>query len=238
MERQKINMHQVFWYVFIFSIIGLIIETLYCYFTTGVLESRKGLIWGPFCPIYGVGAAILIIVLDRYRNNVFKLFIYGIILGSLVEYVLSFGLEAIFGMRFWEYSYIDWHLNGRIAITYSFFWGVLALLVIKLMKPVIDKIIDKITFKWTYVVEIGLIVFLIIDVLATIWAVSAYEKRVVKNYYYPTPKQENTSSSIIRFKNGIEETYFSNEKMLKTFPNLRVILENGEEIYIRDLIKE
>ncbi len=53
-SKEKITFHQILWYFIFFSIAGLIIETLFCYFTTGVLESRKGLILGPFCPIYGV----------------------------------------------------------------------------------------------------------------------------------------------------------------------------------------
>ncbi|HBC85250.1 MAG TPA: hypothetical protein DCZ30_07690, partial [Clostridiales bacterium] len=60
-DKEKVSIHQLFWYFIIFSIIGLFIETMYCYITTGVLESRKGLIWGPFCPVYGVGASLLFI---------------------------------------------------------------------------------------------------------------------------------------------------------------------------------
>ena len=60
-ENKKITFHDVFWYFIIFSIIGLIVEMLFCYVTTGQIESRKGLIWGPFCPIYGVGGAVLIL---------------------------------------------------------------------------------------------------------------------------------------------------------------------------------
>lgn len=54
-ETSKKLVHQIIWYTIIFSIIGLLIETIFCYLTTGVIESRKGLIWGPFCPVYGIG---------------------------------------------------------------------------------------------------------------------------------------------------------------------------------------
>lgn len=66
MEKEnRLTIHQIFWYLVIFSIIGLIIETIYGYATTGILESRKGLIWGPFCPVYGVGAVVLILLLNH-----------------------------------------------------------------------------------------------------------------------------------------------------------------------------
>ena len=67
-KKQTITFKQILWYFIIFSIIGLIIETIFCYITTGVLESRKGLIWGPFCPVYGVGAVILILLWKMKRD--------------------------------------------------------------------------------------------------------------------------------------------------------------------------
>ncbi len=143
-NKQKISLKQIIWYLIIFSIIGLIIETIFCYVTTGILESRKGLIWGPFCPVYGVGATILIILLDKYQNSIIKLFLAGSILGNIIEYALSYILEAMYGMRFWDYSYLDWNLNGRICVKYSIFWGILAIILIKLIKPAIDKIINQI----------------------------------------------------------------------------------------------
>ena len=66
-NKEKITIHQLFWYFLIFSVLGLIIETVYCYITSGTFESRKGLIWGPFCPVYGVCGAFLIFVL--YKLN-------------------------------------------------------------------------------------------------------------------------------------------------------------------------
>lgn len=47
-NSKKISIHDLFWYFLIFSVIGLILETVYCYITSGVIESRKGLLWGPF----------------------------------------------------------------------------------------------------------------------------------------------------------------------------------------------
>ena len=85
-KTDKITIHQTIWYLMIFSIIGLIIETLFCYFTTGIIESRKGLIFGPFCPIYGFGATFIIFMLNSLKNNKIKLFVYGGILGSVIEF--------------------------------------------------------------------------------------------------------------------------------------------------------
>ena len=222
---QKITINQIIWYLIIFSILGLLIETIFCYITTGVLESRKGLIWGPFCPVYGVGATILIILLNRYNEKPIQLFISGSIMGNIIEYSLSYILEAMYGARFWDYSYLNWNLNGRICITYSIFWGILAVILIKMVKPIIDKIINKIPNNEK--INITIIILILIDSIATVWAVKTYQNRIISN------NSQNKKNKIIQY---IENTLFSNEKMKKTFPNLRYIDETGKEHYIRDMI--
>ena len=222
---QKITINQIIWYLIIFSILGLLIETIFCYITTGVLESRKGLIWGPFCPVYGVGATILIILLNRYNEKPIQLFIAGSIMGNIIEYSLSYILEAMYGARFWDYSYLNWNLNGRICITYSIFWGILAVILIKMVKPIIDKIINKIPNNEK--INITIIILILIDSIATVWAVKTYQNRIISN------NSQNKKNKIIQY---IENTLFSNEKIKKTFPNLRYIDETGKEHYIRDMI--
>ena len=114
-KEEKLTIHQIFWYFVVFSVIGLFIETFYCYITTGVLESRKGMIWGPICPVYGVGTTILILSLNKYKDKgIIKLFFYGFIIGSIAEYILSYGLEVIYKMRFWDYGYASFNINGRM----------------------------------------------------------------------------------------------------------------------------
>ena len=94
-QIQKITFHEILWYFIIFSVLGLIIEMLFCYATTRVIESRKGLVWGPFCPIYGIGATLLIVFLNRYQDNPVKLFLFGALVGDIFEYISSYVLETI-----------------------------------------------------------------------------------------------------------------------------------------------
>ncbi len=232
--KSKINIHQLFWYFILFSILGLIIETFYGYFTMGIWESRKGLIWGPFCPVYGVGAIFLIFFLNHVnQKSYFKLFFYGALTGAAVEYMLSYGLEAIYGARFWDYSYAKGDINGRICIIYSLFWGILAIGLMKLIKPLIDKVIERINLKIKASTEMAMFLFLAVDALVTVWAVSTYEKRAICQFY-----QEEMKYSQIPFMRKIEEEYFTDTRMKKTFPNLRTKDREGNQVFIRDLIKE
>jgi uncharacterized membrane protein len=229
-DSNKILFRQFVWYMLIFSIIGLILETAYCFITTGVLESRKGLILGPVCPIYGVGAVVIIAGLNRYKGNKWKLFLMGILLGSLAEYIISFGLESLYGSRFWEYSYMKYHLNGRISILYSLFWGILSVLVIQIVKPLIDKYIVKIKYFW---INVLILVILVFDALITIWGVNVYIERVEFGRRKP-----EKSSYFESAKYDFEEICFSNKIMSATFPNMRIIDRNGDEIWIKDLINK
>lgn len=235
----KNKLHYTLWYFIIFSIVGLVIETSYGFVTMGIIESRKGLYLGPFCPIYGVGGAILILILEKFKNNKIKLAVYGGILGSVIEYLLSFMLEAIYGARFWDYGYVKYNLNGRICSVYSIFWAILSVVLITFIKPQIDKIINKIgkkendnQFKNRYLIDLGVFIFLIIDALITVWAVNTYQNRVLNEYY---ELEEKNKISIIK---NIEDNYFSNEKMLFIFPNLRVRDHDGNEMFVKNMLSE
>lgn len=225
MEKiKRINFTQILWYFIIFSIIGLIIETTYCYITTGVLESRKGLIIGPFCPIYGLGAGTIVAIFGNTNKNKKELFIQGFLLGSILEYIMSYILESIYGIRFWNYSYLKFNLNGRIALVYSIFWGILTVVFVKFIIPKLNKLIDKIPKK--KIITIILVVFFILDTILTIWAIQTYKNRILNN----------NKIEINNIKQYIEENLFSNEIMKKTFPNLRIKNEKGEEVFIREYL--
>lgn len=227
--RDKISV--LFWCFVVFSMLGMITEMIFCYITTGVIESRQGLVWGPFCPIYGVGAVIAIILLDGVKDNIIKLFFFGAVVGGIVEYVLSYILESMYGTRFWDYSYTTYNLNGRICFLYSVFWGILAIIIIRNIAPIFNKIIKGIHQRFNKrIFETIMFIFLIVDSVCTVWAVSAYKTRV-KNTYYDKPNEE------IWFYE-IGQKLFPNEYMLKAFPNIRFINDDGEEIYIRNVIKE
>lgn len=232
-KESKLNRQYIFWYFVIFSIIGLVVETLFGYATTGTIDSRKGLIWGPFCPIYGVGAIILIFFLQKYEKQNWKVFVYGGIIGGIIEYVISFILEAMYSSRFWDYSHLSLHLNGRICLKYTIYWSILSIALMKYIKPWIDEhIIEKYSKKKHFkIIEKILFIFLVVDAIVTVWAISAYKDRALDTYYN---RQTEKEDSIIK---NIEENYFSNKKMLKTFPNLRVQVDDGKEMFIRDILK-
>lgn len=137
----------------------------------------------------------------------------------------------MYGSRFWDYTYLPFHLNGRICLKYSIYWSILALILMKILRPAIDKLISKIDSRIKKTLEIVLFVFLCVDAIVTVWATTVYKNRALATYYNEpiTPSDD----WLIR---KVEEEYFTNERMLKTFPNLRVMDKEGKEIFIRDIL--
>lgn len=230
-------------YFIIYSILGYIVETLFGLVTKGVIESRQSFLYGPFCAIYGIGAVIMILGLQRFNKNNYTLFFGGFLIGSIVEYLISLIGELIFNIKWWDYSSMAFNINGRVCIAFSFFWGVLAIYLMSHLHPKIDKLLDKILPKVLKIVVIIGFVFMILDFLVTSFALKMFFTRLVKNYNL---ELANMDSVILECTEIYENTnirdftnkYFSDKKILKTFPNIKLTSKDGSIIYVSDILKD
>lgn len=230
-------------YFIVYSILGYIVETLFGLVTKGVLESRKSFLYGPFCAIYGIGAIIVILSLQRFKKNNYTLFFGGILIGSIVEYIISLIGEFIFHIKWWDYFTMPFNINGRICLAFSFFWGILAIYLMRYLHPKVDKLLDKIPTKILKIVAVCGIIFMFIDFLITGFALQMFFTRLVQDYDL---ELKDMDKYIIRgtelYENQtikeISDKYFTNEKMLKTFPNIKVTGKDGEIIYICDILED
>ena len=170
-KKIKLNRIQTLtMYFFIFAFLGWVMETLYSIYTLGHF-TKRGFLYGPICPIYGFGALMLILFLAKYRNNNLKLFIYAAIIFSAFEYVVSYGLDALFAMHWWDYTNEFFNLNGRISIFYSFAWGIIAIIFINHVYPFLKKKINLLLAKIPYTVQVSTLYLLcgiwIVDTIAS-----------------------------------------------------------------------
>lgn len=173
------NLYKVLLILIIGSFLGVVIEMLYCFATLGRIESRAGLVYGPFNLLYGVGAVALSLGLYRFRNHSSLIsFAGGFVVGSVVEYVCSFLQEVAFGSRSWDYSHLPFNINGRICLLYSIFWGLLGILWIKNIYPRMAQLILKIPKKTGKIITWGMILFLAVNAVVTYAAVSRWSERI------------------------------------------------------------
>lgn len=152
-------------YFLLFSFIGWLIETCFSFYALGHF-TKRGFLYGPLCPIYGWGALILIMFFSTYKKHNLKLFIYAALIFSIFEYIVSFGMEALFSLKWWDYTDEFMNLNGRISIFYSFAWGIIAILVINFIYPFFKKKINILLSKIPYKIQ-----FITINILTCIFLV-------------------------------------------------------------------
>ena len=233
-------------YFIIYSVVGYIIETVFGIVTKGRWESRQSFLYGPFCAIYGLGAAIMIIFLHKYSKKYNTLFIGGFIVGSIVEYLVSWIGEMILGVKWWDYSDMPLNINGRICVYFSLFWGFLALYLIASFNPKIDKMIDwiksKISTKALKTLTLSATIILLIDCIITAFAMSFFLIRMIAQNDLNVPKKEIVIQKYEDIYNNEKLSnfiykYWGDRKMIRTFPNIKVEDVDGNIIYIDSLLK-
>ena len=234
-------------YFIIYSILGYIIETLFGAITKGVIESIKSFLYGPFCAIYGLGAVIMIGLLQYFKKNNYTLFFGGFLIGSVVEYLVSLFGEMMLHVKWWDYSNYILNINGRICLLYSIFWGLLTIILIKRINPRIDSFIDFLKIKFPsklLKILLSISIFLIIiDCIATCYAQTQFIIRMavennieIRNYNKVVEKYQKTYSNDMLSK--LILTLWNDKKMIRTFPNLKIEDINHNVIYIDSLLPE
>ena len=238
----KITFIRLLAYFVIYSFLGFVVETIFGMLTKGVIESRKSCFYGPFCCIYGLGAAIMIPGLKKFKRSNWTLFIAGAIEGSVIEYVVGWIGEVIFQIKWWDYSNMPFNIHGRICILFSVFWGLLALVLIRLINPYIEILIDKIPKKIFNVTTIILTIFLLFDLLFTSFGLKVFYTRFLqenniemKDQRDLTVSEEILNNSVVK---RLAETVFSDENVLKTFPNIKFEDKDGNIIWVKDVLTD
>jgi len=133
------------WVFLISSFLGSLIEMVFCRVTGGTWMNRSSLLYGSFSVVWGVGAVVLTVVLQRLAGKQDRyVFLAGFIVGGAYEYLCSVFTEIVFGTVFWDYSWMPLNIGGRTNVLYCIFWGLLAVVWIKILYPPMDRVIEKI----------------------------------------------------------------------------------------------
>lgn len=222
-------------YFIIYSIAGFFLETIFAIITKGTLESRQSFLYGPFCIVYGIGAICLIFTLNKYKDSTIKLFLYGMFVGALVEYLTSYIGEQMMHIKWWDYSSAFLNIHGRTCLFYAICWGILTIPLIKYINPALDKQIEKVFSKISINVLktaiTAITLFMAIDGLISCYALDNFLARVAEeNNIKIVGIEEWEKSSQIAGK------LFSNEKMMMTYPNMLVVNDKDEIVHLEKLL--
>ena len=199
--------HKLVWLFFIGAFLGDITETVFVYVTAGKLMSRSSVVYGPFSIVWGLGVVVLTMMLHRYRDRDDRyIFLFGTVVGGAYEYICSVFTELAFGTVFWDYSKILFNLGGRINLLYCFFWGLAAVVWIKILYPRISGLIEKIPKKAGTILSRCLIVFMIINIAVSTLALGRYTDR------YAGKEANNRVEQFL-------DRRFPDERMERIYPN-------------------
>ena len=170
-KKQKVGFYKMFWLFIFGSVIGWIFEVVFSLIVHGVFINHSALVIGPFNVCYGICVCTLTFLLYRFKDkgNLYLFFI-SFFFGSVLEYIMSWGMEFVLGFSAWDYSDVFLNLNGRVCLTMSCLWGVLGIVWIKYIYPFFEKIINKIPENLGKKFTIILLVFLVLDLVLTVTA--------------------------------------------------------------------
>lgn len=229
---------------FIGAFLGDITETVFCLFTTGRLMSRSSVIYGPFSIVWGLGCMLLTAILYRIRDKSDSyIFMAGTILGGAYEYVCSVFTELVFGTIFWDYSGFAFNLGGRINLLYCFFWGIAAVVWMKLIYPFLSRLIEKLPVRAGKTGCNIMLVFMVFNCLISALALARYTERntvsVVSGQQETgrpgreaegngenTGEQETAAeSALVRFL----DRHYPDARMERIYPNAKIVENMDKE---------
>ena len=130
-------------YFILYAFLGWVCEDLYC----GIPKKKfinRGFFYGPYCPIYGFGALLVLYPLLFVRQYPILVFILGVIITSVLEYITSWVMELLFKTRWWDYSQRFLNIHGRVCLLNSTLFGIMSIVVVYIVHPVIQDIVKSI----------------------------------------------------------------------------------------------
>lgn len=154
-------------YFIVYAFLGWVCEDIYC----GIGKRKfinRGFLYGPYCPIYGFGALLVIYPLLMVSKHPIVVFIFGMVLTSILEYITSFVMEKLFATRWWDYSTYPFNINGRICLQNSLLFGLMALVVVYGLHPIVSRFVERIPLGFLVIFLIMFTIFFVIDIVNTV----------------------------------------------------------------------
>ena len=178
----RLDFFNLFWTFIVGCVVGLIVEIIFHMVVVepGVYQDRAGLLWGPFSPIYGVGAVLMTIALNRFKDrNIVFIFVVCTIIGGGFEYFVSWFMEVAFGASAWDYSdqFLGDIFGGRTCLLFASMFGLLGTVWIRLLLPVFLRLFNLIPWKWRYSVTLVCAAFMLVNCVMTLQALDNWGAR-------------------------------------------------------------
>ena len=205
----------IFMYFIILCFIGYIVEIINVWIYTEEFTLDRGFLIGPYLPIYGMGSLIMTLTLSKYKNDIIVIFVMSMVLCCVLEFLTSYILEKIFGVRWWDYTDMKYNLDGRICLENALLFGLAGVIVIKVVNPILFGINNNTPDLVIIIIGIILSLIFIIDLISSVYIMT---KLKINTHKYSS----KDSTKEVR-KKIIDELYKHNNltvRLLRSFPNV------------------
>lgn len=193
------------------SFLGAVTETIFMLLVWGELQNRSGVLWGTFSLVWGMGAVLFSLVLrPAARRGGWWVFCGGALMGSAFEFFCSVVQEVCFGMRFWDYSHLPLNIGGRIDPLFAVFWGLAALVWVRLFWPGLCWGLDKVSPRALRISAAVLTVFMVCNIAVSTAALGRMNAR----------KQGQPPANVVE---EILDRRYPDQKLQAYYPNMRYL---------------
>lgn len=207
--------YRMVWLFLIAGFAGDLIEVAFWLVTRGELTSRSSLLYGAFSVVWGLAAVLLTLVFHRMDDRSgARIFMAGTVLGGLYEYICSWVQELLFGACFWDYRHLPLNIHGRVNLVFCLFWGVAALVWVRLVYPALCAFIDRVPRRGGRRFVRLAALFLVCSTVLSAAALCRMEQR---------RKAVPASGAVSRF---LDENY-PDSRLRARYPNMGILDEIG-----------
>lgn len=203
----------------IYSVLGWILEVT-CKLFQYKRFINRGFLIGPYCPIYGFGAVIITIFLQKYLNDPITLFVMAILICSILEYFTSYFMEKFFNARWWDYSNYRFNINGRICLETTIPFGIFGSLIMYVSNPFLIKYITRVDNAiLTIISSVIAIIFLVDNIVSfkIMFGVRGITRDFNKNI------KDNTEEITAKVKEALKKKSFLSKRLISAFPKFESV---------------
>lgn len=233
-----LDIFTLFLYFMIYSVLGWCCETVYC----SVIQKHfvnRGFLYGPLCPVYGCGALLVIFLLRDVRNSIVPLFLSGMVVTTVLEYLTSVLLEKLFHMKWWDYSQFRFNINGRVCLLNSCEFGALSVFVMMVLHPMVIELVGWLTARGRILIACALLVLVLTDTAVTVYGLLKMKGKLDEIYERLDEIREKTELEALRVKQELSERTSDMrdraDELKETFAVRAEILQADLEEYKNDL---
>lgn len=215
-----------------YSFLGWICECIYCSIPAKRFINR-GFLNGPLCPVYGFGALLVIYCLTPVENSLFLLYICGMGVTSVLEYVTSWLLEVLFHTKWWDYSHYKFNIHGRVCLLNSLMFGALGVIVMKGIHPFVSQRVEKLSMPSTYLFTGGFLALILVDLYLSVRTALQLDEKLQKMQGVLGEIKEKTEAARLAAKMELEAF-----RQMSTPQRLEALLEKGESLRLKEQLHQ